>query len=241
MTTKTITMKATYVVKPVLFVSLLWISVILVGAWSPNYARRLTPLVHTDRSTTNGRNDKMVKAAITAIHLSNTPLGGGDVEDDWRDFRAQLVRSEKADANTKQKEKQKQKDDDDVHWAYDSGDFVERGSVVLSVPSSNPFLDDVDSLNSICYRKSIVLVLDVNSKFIQGIVLNRPTAIGVKEGVDGMQFVQPGHGEVFENEIGLGDGSMSVPHRWKIWFGGEVGGPYSDYPQVMCLHSFRQT
>ena len=143
MTMKTITMKAAYdVVKPVLFVSLLWISVILVGAWSPNYVRKLTPLAHIDKSTTNGRNDKMVKAAITAIHLSNTPLGGGDVEDDWRDFRAQLVRSEKADANTKQKEKQKQQDDDDddVHWAYDSGDFVERGSVVVSVPPQTPSL-----------------------------------------------------------------------------------------------------
>ena len=238
MTMKMITMKATYVVNSVLFVSLLWISVILVGAWSPNnYARRLTPLVHTDKSTTNGRNEKVMKAAITAKHLSNTPLSGDNVEDDWRDFRAQLVRSEKDDKNANKKQKEKQKlqddDDDDVHWAYDSGDFVERGSVVLSVPSSNPFLDDVDSLNSICYRKSIVLVLDVNSKFIQGIVLNRPTAIGVKEGVDGMQFVQPGHGEVFENEIGLG------AHRWKIWFGGEVGGPYSDYPQVMCLHSVK--
>ena len=25
--------------------------------------------------------------------------------------------------------------------------------------------------------------------------------------------------------------------RWKVWFGGEAGGPYSDYPQVMCIHS----
>jgi len=102
---------------------------------------------------------------------------------------------------------------------------------------------NVDALNNVCYRKSIVLVLDVGPNFIQGIVLNRPTNIGVKEG---MQFVQPGHGEVYENEMGscVGDNceieeAGASPHsaRWKVWFGGEVGGPYSDYPQVMCLHS----
>ena len=63
-----------------------------------------------------------------------------------------------------------------------------------------------------------------------------------------MQFVQPDHGEVYANEMGhcLGDNceleeasSDAQAHsaRWKVWFGGEVGGPYSDYPQVMCLHS----
>ena len=75
--------------------------------------------------------------------------------------------------------------------------------------------------------------------------MNRPTNIGVKEG---MQFVQPGHGEVYANEMGhcLGDNceleeasSDAQAHsaRWKVWFGGEVGGLYSDYPQIMCLHS----
>ena len=204
----------------VLMILFLWINASVVSSWSPNYVTSLL------------RSNEAVAAPLTAMQLSKkAPLDNDNVEDDWRDFRAQLVRSEK----TEQKDNREQ---DEEHWAYETGDFVERGSIVVSVPSSCSFLDDVDSLNSICYRKSIVLVLDSSTSFIQGIVLNRPTNIGVKEGADGMmKFVQHGHVEVFENEIGLGGGTHDPPHRWKIWFGGEVGGPYSDVPQVMCLHS----
>jgi putative AlgH/UPF0301 family transcriptional regulator len=194
---------------------LLCINAGVVSAWVP-YAPRIS------------RNNKAVLP--TAMHLSKTPLDEENVEGDWRDFRAQLVRQE---TSTNRNDGEH----DEEHWAYETGDFVERGSIVVSVPSSCSFLDDVDSLNSICYRKSIVLVLDTSTNFIQGIILNRPTNIGVKEGADGMQFVRPGHGEIFENEIGLGGGTHNPPHRWKIWFGGEVNGPYSDCPQVMCLHS----
>ncbi|KAL3793176.1 hypothetical protein ACHAW5_001404 [Stephanodiscus triporus] len=96
---------------------------------------------------------------------------------------------------------------------------------------------------------------------MRGIVLNRPTAICVGEGVgdgdgdgDGetttMRFVRPGRGETFEDELGgcLGDDCELFGEgggtrggaggsRWKVWFGGEVGGPYSDRPRVLCLHS----
>ena len=205
----------------VLMIVSLWMNAFVVQAWSPNYVPGLSR--HNNEA-----------AALTAMHLSKLALDDDNVEDDWRDFRAQLVRSEKRDTTTNSKDEEQDED----HWAYETGDFVERGSIVISVPSSCSFLDDVDSLNSICYRKSIVLVLDASPNFIQGIVLNRPTNIGVKEGSDGiMQFVQPGHGEIFENEMFLGEDSNSSPHRWKIWFGGEVNGVYSDSPQVMCLHS----
>jgi len=207
----------------ILIVSLWMNAIIGVQAWSPNcvYASKLS------------RHNEAV-APLTTMQLSKASLDGDNVEDDWRDFRAQLVRSENRDTTTNPKDRER----DEEHWAYETGDFVERGSIVISVPSSCSFLDDVDSLNSICYRKSIVLVLDASANFIQGIVLNRPTNIGVKEGTDGMmQFVQPGHGEIVENEIGLGGETQNGPRRWKIWFGGEVNGVYSDSPQVMCLHS----
>jgi len=198
------------------------------------------------------RNGEIVESsncfASCALFMSSSNTSGpGTVDEDWREFRAQLVRSEKEngdDESSSSKRKSsigREKDED--HWAYETGDFVERGSIVISVPSSNEILNDIDALNNVCYRKSIVLVLDVGPNFIQGIVLNRPTNIGVKEG---MQFVQPGHGELFDNEMGfcLGDNCELEEKdkpiqsaRWKVWFGGEVGGPYSDYPQVMCLHS----
>ena len=196
-----------------MIVSFFILDILYVEAWSSYYTPNLSR-----------------RAASSAVKLSKETN-----EDDWRDFRAQLVRSENKDSTSIHP----QDSQDEEHWAYETGDFVERGSVVLSVPSSCSFLDDVDSLNSICYRKSIVLVLEASAGFIQGIILNRPTNIGVKEGADGlMQFVQPGQGELFENEIGfLGGDTHNPPHRWKIWFGGEVNGVFSDNPQVMCLHS----
>lgn len=173
-------------------------------------------------------------------------------DEDWRDFRAQLVRSENNNGDDDIPKEDKQPSDD--HWAYDTGEFVERGSIVLSIPSTNPYLNDIDILNNISYRKSIVLVLDVSPYFIQGIILNRPSNIGVKDGnevMDGlMKFVQPGQGEVFENEMGdclgenceldYGDDGNNISgsaKRWKVWFGGEVNGPYSNNPTVMCIHS----
>ena len=159
--------------------------------------------------------------------------------DDWRDFRAALVSGETGQSSN----------DSGSHeqWAYETGDYVERGSIVLSVPSSNSYLDTVDSLNSICYRKAIVLVLDAGPRFIQGIVLNRPTNVGVREGLDGnsMELCRPGHGELVV-ELGscIGDGcdldkvdGDIKSARWKVWFGGECGGLFSDDPQIICLHT----
>ncbi|KAL9180208.1 hypothetical protein ACHAXT_008178 [Thalassiosira profunda] len=212
-----------------------------VHAWAPAIPARRASL--PGASIANQRQPLRGNSALAAIASKEEgDAGSGAVEDDWREFRAHLVQSE-SDDDTNAPSKRPDKEKGEEHWAFETGDFVERGSIVVSVPSSDAFLNDVDALNNICYRKSIVLVLDVGPNFIQGIVLNRPTNIGVREG---MQFVQPGHGEVYEDELGacLGEncdvdegGEIHSAARWKVWFGGEVGGPYSDYPQVMCLHS----
>ncbi|KAL7532165.1 hypothetical protein ACHAWF_004032 [Thalassiosira exigua] len=174
----------------------------------------------------------------------------GAADDDWREFRAQLVRSEGSSDDGGGRSGS----DDPRHYAYETGDLVERGSIVISVPSVDPYLDDVDSLTNVCYRKSVVLVLDAAPDFVRGVMLNRPTDVGVKEGPDDgtMRFVRPGRGEEYEDELGscLGEGceasedggpasAAATPRgaRWKVWFGGEAGGPYSDDPHVVCLHS----
>lgn len=215
----------------------------IIYAWAPQYfslARR------------NGAIIDARFANYCAIFSSerNAASSGPDnnILDDWREFRAQLVLSENEnDVGTSPSSKRKSSlpdaNKDGDRWAYETGDFVERGSIVVSTPSSNEILNDIDALNNVCYRKSIVLVLDVSPNFIQGIVLNRPTNIGVKEG---MRFVQPGHGELIDNEMGscLGDNCNIYEKdkpirstRWKVWFGGEAGGPFSDFPRVVCLHS----
>ena len=207
------------------------------NAWAPNHIPR------------RHRLQQLIKLSVSTSKIEEI-----NNDEDWRDFRAQLVRSENNNDNNDDipKEDNKQPSDND-HWAYDTGDFVERGSVILSIPSINQYLNDIDILNNISYRKSIVLVLDVSPYFIQGIILNRPSNIGVKDGnevEDGlMQFVQPGHGEVYENEMGdcLGenceldygnDGNdiSGSAKRWKVWFGGEVNGPYSS-ELFDCVHT----
>lgn len=189
-----------------------------IQAWAPNYSSILRERRAATVTTL------LISSSSKEDMVNSTSASD---EEDWRYFRTKLVQSENKSISKTPKKDSNNND----NWAYDTGDFVERGSIVLSVPSSNSFLNDVDALNNICYRKSIVLVLDVSPNFIQGIVLNRPTNIGVSES---MEFVQPGHNEVVENEMGLGSSSSE---KWKVWFGGEVGGPYSDYPQVMCIHS----
>ncbi|KAL7464965.1 hypothetical protein ACHAXS_005296 [Conticribra weissflogii] len=162
-------------------------------------------------------------------------------EADWRAFRAKLVQNENKQDKSIISEipTEDERSSAPSHWAYDTDGFIERGSIVLSIPSIDPVANDIDALTNQCYRKAIVLVLDVKADFIQGIILNRPTNIGVKEG---MKLVRPGHGELYENEIGSNVGKEDMgaaptPHRWKVWFGGEVGGPFSDRPRVLCLHS----
>jgi len=176
-------------------------------------------------------NCNIYKSAIKTLAKKSSDEETESNEDDvdWRAFRAQLVQSEAdgksiSDTNT----------DKSARWAYDSGDFVEPGSIVISIPSSDRVADDIDALNNQCYRKSIVMVLNVKPDFIQGIILNRPTNIRV---VDGMKFVRSASEDIGNNEEDLC--SKSSVSQWKIWFGGEAFGPYSDSPEIVCLHSIQ--
>lgn len=166
--------------------------------------------------------ESFTRLAIKGVHSQSDERGSTKDDVDWRAFRAQLVQSESNGLSTISTEQSS-------HWAYDSGDFVEPGSVVVSIPSSDPVANDIDALNNQCYRKCIVLVLDITNDFIQGIILNRPTNIRV---VDGMKFAIPHADDEVDTCTDSSDSS-----QWKVWFGGESLGPYSDSPQVMCLHS----
>ncbi|KAL3783979.1 hypothetical protein HJC23_013359 [Cyclotella cryptica] len=202
-----------------------YMSVSTVHAFLSGRVTTLTSRYNKDSFTSRSLSQQNIEDDLNNENESN---GNTNEDLDWRAFRAQLVRSEQhGNSSIDQKNC-----NESTHWAYDSGDFVERGSVVISIPSSDPVADDIDALNNQCYRKSIVLVLDVKSDFIQGIILNRPTNIRVMEG---MKFLCPGNAEGYENEIESCGGWS--PQQWKVWFGGEALGLYSDSPQVMCLHS----
>ncbi|KAL7552485.1 hypothetical protein ACHAWF_015732 [Thalassiosira exigua] len=96
-------------------------------------------------------------------------------------------------------------------WAYDSGDVIERGAVILGgVEQSFGF-----GLRQQYFHKSVILVLDHDeNQFTRGIILNRPS----------------------ERTI---DDDVNEGVRWRVWFGGDVQGLDSLLPELVCLHSLR--
>lgn len=156
--------------------------------------------------------------------------GGADVED-WRGFRAKLVMSEgpspaspSADA-----EDSDNADLDGIgslfsasapapltpldpsQWAYDAGDVIEKGAVILGGVEQ----DFGFGLRQQYFHKAVILVLDHDENtFTKGIILNRPS------------------GRTVEDEINEG-------LTWRVWYGGDVQGLDSLAPDIVCLHSLR--
>jgi putative AlgH/UPF0301 family transcriptional regulator len=157
-------------------------------------------------------------------------------DDDWRAFRAKLVMSE---TNQDENRPKKLKGDldgvgslfpdgfaldattsasegmmtplDPSQWAYDSGDVIEQGAVILGgVEQEFGF-----GLRQQYFHKAAILVLDHDENtFTKGILLNRPTDL------------------VLEDDINPGK-------RWRVWFGGDVEGLNARHPDIVCLHSLK--
>jgi hypothetical protein len=100
---------------------------------------------------------------------------------------------------------------DPSQWAYDSGNVIEQGAVILGgVEQEYGF-----GLRQQYFHKAAILVLDHDdSQFTKGIILNRPSdrmlADDVNEGV-----------------------------QWRVWCGGDVQGINSPNPEIVCLHSLK--
>ena len=172
-------------------------------------------------------------------------------DDDWRAFRAMLVKGEKASTGDKisQESEDKVVDQEFVgdldgigslfdeptssvstkapatvedfmkgmtpldpsQWAYDSGDVVEQGAIILGgVEQKFGF-----GLRQQYFHKAAILVLDHDENtFTKGIILNRPTDL------------------FLEDDINEGV-------KWRVWFGGDVQGLHSTNPDIVCLHSLK--
>ena len=116
----------------------------------------------------------------TILRLSSNSLDEKDDEEedqnedlDWRDVRAKLVMQYRA-------EQQQQKDDDsdgnpisENGWAYEAGDAIETGSLIVSAPSQD-FC--VGGLKQQYFYKSCVLIVEHEpTVFTRGLILNRAT------------------------------------------------------------------
>lgn len=178
-------------------------------------------------------------------------------DDDWRAFRAMLVKGEKSPTTVKQKTQEMEDQEvvgeefandldgigslfdepttttqtsvstrapetvedfmkgmtplDPSQWAYDSGDIIEQGAVILGgVEQKFGF-----GLRQQYFHKAAILVLDHDENtFTKGIILNRPTDL------------------FLEDDINEGV-------KWRVWFGGDVQGLHSTVPDIVCLHSLK--
>jgi hypothetical protein len=97
------------------------------------------------------------------------------------------------------------------HWAYDSGNVVETGAVILGGVEQ----DFGFGLRQQYFHKAAILVLDHDEgKFTKGIILNRPS-----------------------DRVLTDPENPSV--QWRVWFGGDVQGLDSVMPDFVCLHSLK--
>eukprot|EP00429_Kryptoperidinium_foliaceum_P010128 CAMPEP_0176001952 /NCGR_PEP_ID=MMETSP0120_2-20121206/395_1 /TAXON_ID=160619 /ORGANISM="Kryptoperidinium foliaceum, Strain CCMP 1326" /LENGTH=473 /DNA_ID=CAMNT_0017334523 /DNA_START=82 /DNA_END=1501 /DNA_ORIENTATION=- len=161
-------------------------------------------------------------------------------DDDWRAFRAKLVMGEKASAAANEKSAEADMDGDldgigslfsedfasedtssvldevltpldPSQWAYDSGDIIEQGAVILGGIEQ----DFGFGLRQQYFHKATILVLDHGPTFTKGVILNRPTDIMLEDDVN------PGK-------------------KWRLWYGGDVEGFAQSslrLPDITCVHS----
>jgi hypothetical protein len=151
-------------------------------------------------------------------------------DQDWRAFRAKLVmqKPEKTEAETVEDEgdldgigsvfTSTSSEEvatltplDPSQWAYESGNVIEQGAVILGgVEQDYGF-----GLRQQYFHKAAILVLDHDENtFTKGIILNRPSDL------------------TFDDDLNKGV-------KWRVWFGGDVQGLNSNIPEIVCLHSLK--
>ena len=82
---------------------------------------------------------------------------------------------------------------DPSQWAYDSGNIIEKGAIILGGAEQ----DFGFGLRQQYFHKAVILVLDHDENtFTKGIILNRPSEKMMSDDVNGKE--------------------------WKVWFGGDV-------------------
>jgi len=163
---------------------------------------------------------KQIKHGVQKVNLKND----NEEEEDWRDFRAKLVRHYQLDSEeTNSSEQNKNTGLDTESWAYAIDGLIEKGSIIMS-----RLEQDFDyGLQQQYFHKSVILILYHSDViFTKGIILNRPR-----------NLVLAGHD--FENEDGTPLEEEELDLKFKVWFGGEVQDIHSENPEIICLHSLK--
>lgn len=158
---------------------------------------------------------------------------GGEDDEDWRDFRAKLVMSHRENesegpadsipadnSTTATRTRDQSKTESSHHWAYESGDAIEVGSIILACPEQ----DFGYGLRQQYFHKCLVLVTYHDERsFTKGIILNRPTDL-----IFGDEDLCNADGSPLED--------TRPGRKWRTMYGGEVKGLDSDDPEQTVLH-----
>jgi putative AlgH/UPF0301 family transcriptional regulator len=180
---------------------------------------------------------------------------------DWKDFRAKLVLGNRG---IKESSTSFDSSLSPASWAYDTGTFVEPGSILVSRVTSTVACHD---LRQPYLHKCVILILEhSDNDFTKGIILNRPTNITLNntdieysddKGDEDIEFDDDdeiltiqGIPEFKEELISISNSTPNdlPPFTWQnILFGGEIGGFLDDdtfddieglpEPSLLVLHS----
>jgi len=125
-----------------------------------------------------------------------------DAEKDWREFRARLVQLEQTADSESDDNNATVKSKTDEGWAYETP-LIEQGSILLSSPG-NHF-----AINQQYFHKNVILIINHEERsFTTGIILNRPTALNLKDVKD----------------VHLSEETSRELEGWNVWFGGDCEG-----------------
>lgn len=127
---------------------------------------------------------------------------------DWRDVRAKLVMQYREGEHLPRRPEKNSNSSSNGNkgWAYESGDVIEAGSLIVSAPSQD---FSCGGLRQQYFYKCVVLVVEHGPDFTRGLLLNRPTDRTLKD---------------------------DKGNDWKVWFGGDVQGIESEDETYFCLH-----
>jgi len=168
---------------------------------TPHKQGHWIPQLHALGHSTRKRKARPLRASGGTDELSNDG-SSEDGEADWRAFRARLVQLEQSitpesDDGGKSTETSKTEDG----WAYETP-LIEQGAILLSTPS-NHF-----AINQQYFHKNIILIVNHEPGFTTGIILNRPTALSLKDVKD----------------VALSEDVSRELQSWNVWFGGDCEG-----------------
>lgn len=118
-------------------------------------------------------------------------------------------------------------------WAYDSGDVVEQGSLIVSHPVQD---FACGGLRQQYFHKCVVLVVKHDAHFTKGVILNRPIPTYAPQ-----QELSSSSSSSSSSQQQQPSQKLKDDHgnEWTVWFAGDVQGLHSPHLDYTCLHRLK--